>query len=72
MTLTATHFIQGHKTTRKPTKIAVLKLMPTTMMATGKHTIEEIWELEYRENLKVPLPMDQTPKWSEDRQVWYD
>jgi hypothetical protein len=34
--------------------------------------IEEIWELEYRENLKVPLPMAQTPKWSEDRQVWYD
>jgi hypothetical protein len=36
--------------------------------------IEEIWELEYRqvEGPIVPLLMDQTPKWSEYRQVWYD
>jgi hypothetical protein len=32
--------------------------------------IEEIWELEYRENLFIVLlSMDQTLKWSEDRQV---
>jgi hypothetical protein len=43
----AIHFIQGHKTTRKLTKTVVFK--------TYYGFIEEIWELEYKENLKVPL-----------------
>jgi hypothetical protein len=36
MILTVIHFIQGHKTTRKQTKIGVFELMPTTMIATRK------------------------------------
>jgi hypothetical protein len=39
MTLMAIHFIQGHKTTRKPTKTAVFELMPMTVMAIGKPTM---------------------------------
>jgi hypothetical protein len=33
------HFIHGHKTIRKPTKIVVFELMPTTVMATEKPTM---------------------------------
>jgi hypothetical protein len=42
MTLMAIPFIQGYKTPRKPTKIAVFKLMPTIVMATGKPTVERL------------------------------
>jgi hypothetical protein len=37
--INGTHFIQGHKATRKPTKTTVFELMSTTVMATGKPTI---------------------------------
>jgi hypothetical protein len=39
MPLMAINFIQGHKTTRKPTKTAVFELMPTIVVATGKPTM---------------------------------
>jgi hypothetical protein len=39
MTLMAIHFLQGHNTTRKPTKTAVFEMMPTTVMAIGKPTM---------------------------------
>jgi hypothetical protein len=77
MTLMAIHFIQGHKTTRKPTKTMVFELMPTTVMAIGNLLWVHRGDLRAGVHRKfegpiVPFSMDQTPKWSEDRQVWYD
>jgi hypothetical protein len=77
MTLMTIHFIEGHKTSRKPNKTVVSELMPTTVMATGNLILVHREDLGAGVQRKfeghvVPLLMDQTPKWSEGQQVSYD
>jgi hypothetical protein len=55
MTLTIIHFIQGHKKTNQNNSVQTDAYNCDGNRETYYGFIEEIWELEYRENLKVPL-----------------
>jgi hypothetical protein len=55
MALTAIHFIQGHKKTNQNSSVQTDAYDYDGNRETNYGFIEEIWELEYRENLKVPL-----------------